>query len=84
VWVMVPEVPVTVIVDEPTVAVLDAVKVSTLLLVVVDGLNDAVTPVGRPLAVRATAPVKPLMSVTAMALVPVAPWAMLTGEADSE
>jgi hypothetical protein len=37
------------------------------------GLKDAVTPAGRPLAVSATAPVKPLIGVTVIALAPAAP-----------
>lgn len=79
-----PEAPVTVTVAGPTVAVLDAVNVSVLLPVVVAGLKDALIPVGSPLAVRVTAPVKPLMSVTATVLDPEAPCVTLTGAADSE
>ena len=63
-------------VAEPTVAVLAAVSVSVLVPVVLAGLNDAVTPDGRPLAARLTDPVKPLMSVTVIVLLPAAPWAM--------
>lgn len=59
VWVSVPEVPVTVIVLVPVVAVLLAVNVSTLLEVVGLTPNDAVTPLGRPEAERLTDPVKP-------------------------
>ena len=54
-----PEVPVTVIVLVPVVAVLLAVNVSTLLDVVGLTPNDAVTPLGRPEAERLTDPVKP-------------------------
>jgi hypothetical protein len=55
----VPLVPVTVTVAAPRVAVLAAVKVSVLLLAVVDaGLNTAVTPAGKPLALNTTLPVK--------------------------
>jgi hypothetical protein len=48
-------------------------------------LNDAVTPVGRPDAVKATVPVKPFVGVTLTVLVPLAPWAMdkLLGDAES-
>ena len=73
-----------VIVAGPIAAVLDAVKVSVLAVVVVAGLNNAVTPLGRPLAVRATAPLKPLTGEIDTALLPLAPWATLTllGEAE--
>src|SRR5262245_4098436 len=54
-----PLVPVMVTTNVPTAAVLVAVNVATLLLPVADeGLNAALTPVGSPLAVKATAPVK--------------------------
>jgi hypothetical protein len=74
-----PEVPVMVIVTgPPMVAVLDAVRVSTLVLAVVGlGLKLAVTPVGSPLAERVTPEANPLAGVTVMvSLVLVAPWAM--------
>jgi hypothetical protein len=75
-----------VIVAGPIAALPDAVSISALPVVVLAGLNDAVTPLGKPLAVKATAPLKPLMSVTAIVLVPPPPWATLTllGEADNE
>jgi hypothetical protein len=73
VWVRLPDIPVTVTVAEPTVAVLKAVSVNTLLLVALAGLKDAVTPAGRPLAERATDPLKLLSGVTVMVLVPLAP-----------
>jgi hypothetical protein len=60
-------------VDEPTVAVLLAVKVSTLELVEDAGLNEAVTPLGNPVAVKATLPVNPPVSVTVIVSVPVPP-----------
>jgi hypothetical protein len=72
----VPLVPVTVTVVEPAAAVLEAESVSTLLVpvvVVVAGLKLAVTPLGRPLAVNETAPVKPLRRVMAIVLVPLPP-----------
>ena len=49
-------------------AVLLAVNVSVLVLVAGFGLNDAVTPVGRPDAARVTAPVNPLIGFTMMVL----------------
>jgi hypothetical protein len=71
-----PEVPVMVTVTgPPTVAVLDAVKVNTLVLAVVGlGLKLAVTPLGRPVAERVTPEANPLAGVTVMvSLVLVAP-----------
>jgi len=78
VWVRLPDVPVIVTVAGPTVAVLDAVRVSVLLVVAVAGLKDAVTPAGRPLAERETDPLKLLSGVTVMVLVPDAPGTTLT------
>ena len=68
----------------PAVAVVDAVRVKVLVPVVLAGLKDAVTPAGRPLAARLTAPVKPLRSITEMVLVPLLPSMTLTGKPDSE
>ena len=59
----------------PKVAVLEAVKVRTLLfpvVVVVAGLKLAVTPVGNPLAVNATVLAKPFKRVIVIVLVPLA------------
>jgi len=65
-------------VEVPDAAVLLAVSVNVVLA------NEAVTPVGRPEADRATVPVKPLEGVTVMAFVPLAPCAIvrLVGDAD--
>lgn len=89
VWESDPLVPVTVTVAVPAVAVLEAVRVSTLLVpvvVVVAGLKLAVTPEGKPLAVNDTAPAKPLRRVMAIVLVPLAPWftVRVAGLADRE
>jgi hypothetical protein len=65
-----------VIVAVPVVAVPLAVSVRVLLLVglmVLAGLNDAVTPEGVPVADNATLPLKPFCGATVMVLVPVAP-----------
>ena len=59
VFVKLPEVPVMVTVNVPVVAVLFAVRVSVLVLVVLLGLKDAVTPVGRPEADKLTLALKP-------------------------
>jgi hypothetical protein len=86
VCVRLPEVPVIVTVARPRVAVLAAERVKTLVPVVLAGLNDAVTPAGKPLALRATEPLKPLLPVTVIVLLPVAPATTcgLLGEADKE
>jgi hypothetical protein len=83
VCVRLPDVPVTVTVARPRVAVLEAVSVSVLVLV---GLKDAVTPAGSPVADKATDPLKLLSGVTVTVLVPAVPWTTLTllGEAASE
>jgi hypothetical protein len=58
----------------PVVAAPDAVRVSALLVPVVDaGLKAAVTPLGNPLALRATPEEKPPLRVIVIALVPLAP-----------
>jgi hypothetical protein len=77
-------VPVIVTVDVPVAAPALAVSVSVLVLVVLLGLNDAVTPLGRPEAERATLPVKPFCGVTAIVLVPAVPWLMVTLAGDAE
>lgn len=80
---VVPEVPVIVTVTgPPVVAVLLAVKVSTLALVEDAGLKEAVTPLGIPVAVKVTLPVKPPVSVTVMVSVPLLP--CLTDREDAE
>jgi hypothetical protein len=86
VCVRLPEVPVIVTVDVPVVAVLLAVKVTVLLVVVLPGLNDAVTPPGSPEADKLTLPVKPFTGLTVIVLVPLPPCVTdtLVGEADSE
>src|ERR1039458_4592584 len=80
--VVLPEVPVIVTVAAPVVAVLLAVNVSTLELVDDVGLNEAVTPLGRPDAVNVTLPVNGLTSVTVMVSVPLLPW--VTARVDAE
>jgi hypothetical protein len=84
VWVRLPEMPVTVTTAGPTVALLDAVSVKVLVLVVLEGLKDAVTPAGRPLADKLAAPENPPMSVRATVLMPLAPWTTAAGEAERE
>jgi len=86
VWMSEPLVPVIVTVAGPTAAVTEAVNVTTLVPVVEAGLNTAVTPVGKPLAVKATVPVNPFRVATVMVLVAVPPCKTetLAGMAKSE
>jgi hypothetical protein len=86
VWVSVPDVPVTVMVLVPVVAVLLAVNVRTLVDVVGFTPNEAVTPLGKADVERLTEPVKPFWSVTVMVLFPLVPCftVKLDGEAESE
>ena len=79
-----PETPVTVTLKVPSAAVLLAVSVNVLVLAVLLGLNDAVTPLGRPDADKLTLPLKPFCGVTVMVLALLVPWTTLTllGEAD--
>ena len=70
-----PEVPLMVTVTgPPAVAVLLAVSVSTLEFVVGLAAKAAVTPLGRPVAARVTAPVNPSVSLTLMVSVLLLPW----------
>lgn len=80
-----PEVPVTVIVAAPVVAELLAVTVKTLVLVVLVGLKDAVTPLGRPETAKFTLPLKPPTGLTVIVLWPLLPCAKVNafGAADS-
>jgi hypothetical protein len=58
---MLPDVPVMVtVVGPPAAAEPLAVRVKVLVLVVLVGLKDAVTPLGSPEAAKATLPLKPL------------------------
>ena len=75
---------VTVTVTVPVAAVLLAVSVNVLVLVVLLGLNDAVTPPGKPDADKLTLPLKPFCGVTVMVLVPLAPCAIVKLLGDAE
>lgn len=85
-----PEVPVTVTVAAPTVALEEAVSVSVEVALPfaggVTGLveNAAVTPVGRPLALNVVAELKPPVLVMVIVLVPLAPWVTVTDAGDAE
>ena len=81
-----PPTPVTVTVAAPGVAVAEAANVNTLLVPVAEaGLNEAVTPLGNPLALNVTALANPPPRVIVIALVPLAPLltVKLDGAADS-
>ncbi len=56
-----------------------------LVAVALTGLNDAVTPPGKPDAASATAPLNPFCGITVMMLAPVLPCdtARLAGDAES-
>lgn len=84
VLVRLPEVPVTVTVTVPVVAVPLAASVKALVPVVLPGLNAGVTPLGRPEADKLTLPLKPLSGFTVIVLVPLEPCVMvrLLGEAE--
>jgi hypothetical protein len=66
-----PDLPVTVTVAAPAVALALATKLKVLAVVVLAGLNDAVTPLGRPETVRATALLNPFAGETVIEAVPV-------------
>jgi len=84
VFVKLPDEPVTVTVTVPVVAVLPAVSVKVLVLVVPLGLNEAVTPLGRPDADKLTLLLKPFSGVTVMVLAPVVPCASVKVFGDAE
>ncbi len=79
-----PDIPVMVTEAVPVAAVLLAVSVNVLVLAVLLGLNDAVTPLGSPDADKLTLPLKPFCGVTVMVLAPLAPWVMLRLLGDTE
>jgi len=58
-FVKLPEAPVMVTVAVPVVAVLPAVSVRVLVVAALVGLNEAVTPPGKPEADKPTLPLKP-------------------------
>jgi hypothetical protein len=76
--VRVPDLPVIVALAAPTAAAAPALKVKVLTDDVLAGLNDAVTPLGRPETVRLTALLNPFAGTTAIPAVPPAPCGTLT------
>src|SRR5262249_5429369 len=85
-WVSEPEVPVTVTVNVPVVAVPDAarVRVEEPGAVTEPGAKEAVTPLGVPLALRLTEPPKPFRLPMLMVLVPLPPWVTVTEVGEAE
>ena len=83
-FVKLPDVPAIVNVAVPVVAVLLADSVKVLVLIVLLGLKDAVTPLGRPDADRLTVSLKPFCGVTVIVVAPSVPCVMvkLLGEAN--
>ena len=79
-----PLTPLIVTVKVPVAAVALAVRVRVLAVVVLAGLNDAVTPPGRPEAERLTDPLNPLSGLTVMVLVIWAPWVTPSPEGAAE
>src|SRR5277367_1032333 len=73
-----PEVPPMVMVDVPGAALAPTVIVRVLVVLVGFGLKPAVTPVGRPFAVKVTLPLKPPDGTTVMVLVFWLPSAMVS------
>ena len=83
-FVRLPDVPVIVTVTVPMVAVPLAASVTVLVAVARLGLNDAVTPLGRPDADKLTLPPKPFCGVIVTVLVPLVPCVMLKLPGDAE
>ena len=69
----VPDVPVIMTLKLPVGAVPLAAKVSVLVPVVLAGMKEALTPLGKPEAVRLTLPVKLFCGVTVIVVTPLEP-----------
>ena len=83
-WLRAPDVPLTEILNVPTLADLTTFSVSVLLVVAGFGLNEAVTPFGKPEADKVILLLNPFMRVTVMVLFPLLPRAIFKeiGESD--
>jgi hypothetical protein len=79
-----PEVPVTVTVTVPGAATLLARRFNVLEPAAGFGLNNAVTPLGRPETDKVTLPVKPFCGVTLIVLAALAPCGSVTLLGDAE
>jgi hypothetical protein len=82
--VRVPEIPLMVSGDAFAGTELAAVIVRVLVAFVLAGLNVAVTPAGKPAAVKATVPLKPPCGATVMVATPVLPAITVMLEAEEE
>ena len=65
-------------VEVPAGAAALATRVSKVALAEDPGLKDAVTPVGTPLAVKATVPIKPPVGATTIVADPLVRWAIVS------
>lgn len=79
-----PAVPVMVTVAAPVVAVLVAASVNVLVPAVLAGLNDGVTPEGRPDTDKLTLLLKPFSALMVTVVAPLAPWTMVKLVGDAE
>jgi hypothetical protein len=79
-----PDVPMMMTVNVPVAPVLLALSVSVLAMLAGLGLNEAVTPLGRPDADKLTLPLKPFSGVMVIVLVPLVPCMMLRLLGDAE
>lgn len=79
-----PEIPVTVTVKAPVAAVPLAEKVNRLLAVAGFVPNAALTPLGKPDAVRLTLPLNPLRGLMEMVVEPEVPCRMLALDGEAE
>jgi hypothetical protein len=85
VWLVIaPELPVTVMTEDPGIALAAACKVSVVERVADAGLNIAVTPAGRPLTAKATALLKLPIRVTVIVLGALPPCGTLRLAGDDE
>jgi hypothetical protein len=84
VFVKLPEVPVTVTVTVPVVAVPVADRVKRLLVVAGFVPKVVLTPLGRPDAVKFTLPLNPFRELIVMVVEPEAPWRKVTLLGDAE
>jgi len=83
-WPRAPDVPLMEILNVPTLADLATFRVNVLLVVAGFGLNEAVTPFGKPEADRVTLLLNPFRRVTVMVLFPLLPRAKFKELGESE
>ena len=84
VLVKLPDTPVIVTAYKPVAAVLPALSVNVLVLLVLEGLKEAVTPAGTPDADKATVPLNPGWPATVTPAAALAPWLRLRLAGDTE